>query len=162
MLYERHAALTDTQYREPPDEVQDGKDNVVRGEFPDHLKRSYTLLCLLDDEHKSAVSEMKSVLDAVRKESSPLAVLRKIVDDDKLEGLFEKHRSIHEDLEIARSLFWADMRRQFPELADKTSIGVRKGWLACWSEERDGMPHDLMELLGDGFEIINIGGRFRF
>jgi len=52
--------------------------------------------------------------------------------------------------ELLSEIFWLSCRAAFPELRDKSSIGVRKGWKVVWSDQEERSLGILGAILGSG------------
>lgn len=66
----------------------------------------------------------------------------------------ERHNSVADLLD---HIFWMSCRHAFPEIQDKPSIGVRKGWLLVWTEEhkKQGLEVIFGGLLGPTSETMS-------
>jgi|GEM_PF-2851708 len=106
----------------PNVKIKDGEKIIGRLENP-ALKRLYYL-----------VDEMGTTLEKLMPEKPPT----NLVD---IAQLVEKSMPLREDLELASNLFWALLRREFPDPSiDEIGIGIRENWdvvaLAAGEETR--------------------------
>jgi len=65
---------------------------------------------------------------------------------------------LHLYAEAVRDIFWISCRHAFPELWDKPSIGIRKGWQIVWSEEPDERHRGMFGGVGATFRKLFGGG----
>lgn len=72
------------------------------------------------------------------------------------EGLIKEAQRFNTQADTLKSVFWVSARVAFPELWDKPSIGVRKGWDVVWSDPEEHPSGILDTIFGDGgvFEEI--------
>ena len=152
-IIERLAAITPEQFIEP--NTKPDKDYHAVGEAGDDLKRLLTLRNIVADEHNRLGKPLAVAVEKIHREmklatanKDKVAALQKIVEleDDpetvQLAAEMARKRQFHD---IVDKIFWLEVRWQFPELADKPEVSVRKNWTVGWCEKDDS------EALGDIF-----------
>lgn len=103
------------------------KNGVVIGVMPEELRRlnglRYTLHRALQSNAQEGMIESLKALD-------------KGATDD-LERIMTETERLAQKSELAETLFWLDVRGAFPELADKNSVGVARGWQVYYLKEKE-------------------------
>lgn len=141
-INERLAALTGVDYAPPKEEPAEADIRV--GFASDYLRAMWSLMDQLKEEGASILAEGQAMicealglpagssLDAGPDDAFVKATER--ISDPLSENkarLFAKQR----DYTIVNHMFWAELRREFPALADKNHIHVHPDWSVGWVEE---------------------------
>ena len=114
----RLAKLQEGQFT-PVEEDETAEEITVVGEMTDHLKRLHTLREQIADEGKALGERVK----------------KHLVEMERAKEL----------LGIVRQIFWLEVNRQFPELDNKPSLGVRAPWNVGWFKpDENGSLEDFM------------------
>ena len=152
----RLAGITSKMFREPRYETND-KDHVITNRtMSDDLKRLWTLTDLLVEEYNGISREFETFAKegfSRLTSRNPFARMRELFTGtvfDQAQALKSKQDRLDALLKITRQMFWEDVRREFPEIADHSRIGTGTGWLVHWNDE----PADH----GLSVEIIGLGG----
>lgn len=78
--------------------------------------------------------------------SRELAAALSVCGKSEREQLVTEYRRFDQQADALKEIFWVSCRAAFPELWDKPSIGVRKGWKVIWSEH--GTSQEALGILG--------------
>src|SRR5207302_1715729 len=112
-LYERRAAITPDKVVEPDRDVEDGKDNVVKGVFPDHLKQTYTIMCQLVDEYNTVVQQQIAHFSGL--DENPISSMKRLFGAENVYGAIEaleaKRDALSGPIKLVEYIFWTDVRR---------------------------------------------------
>ena len=167
-IVERLAALTPDRFVEP--EQGPEKSYHAVGEADDDLKRLFTLRSIACDEHNALGKSIKGSMNKLEKtfENAQRTRSAKALADalQALASFEEDAETVRIRFEMAQkrkfhaivdSVFWLQLRRQYPELLDKPCVSIRKNWTVGWIEEDDNeelndaggseMPEELLEFL---------------
>ncbi|MDO8560219.1 MAG: hypothetical protein Q7S23_04285 [bacterium] len=127
---------------EPREDGISENDHVV-GSLPDDLKRLYTLrLRSITDEPLVQAKALRALADVTQEHRGVVPAAS--VDDVERSLELQRHRRRALD-----TLFWTALRTEFPELATKRCLAIRKGWQVVWSEdESDDAPRALIIIRG--------------
>ncbi len=110
------AALSPEGFAEPECEV--GENEHVVGEASESLKRLFTVA--------------QSYVDLkVQKLGDALKAIKNREESAKLR---DEANDIGAEAKLLTKIFWQSVRDEYPELADKPEIGIRKGWKVLWKE----------------------------
>ena len=158
-IIERLAALTPEQFIEP-DTHPDANYRAV-GEASDDIKRLFTLRNITCDEHNvlgkdlsASMEELKKNLRKANANRSKLEALQAIVslqeapETLRIIAEMNRKRSFHS---IIEKICWLELRRQYPELADRPNISIRKNWTVGWCERDD--TEALSDIFGDDDQL---------
>lgn len=115
-IQEKMAALSPTQFCSPDREL--GKDDHVVGEASEGLKRLFTVA--------------QSYVDLkVQKLGDALKAIKNREESAKLR---DEANDIGAEARLLTKIFWQSVRDEYPELADKPEIGIRKDWKIVWTD----------------------------
>ena len=144
-IIERLAALKPEQFIEP--NMQPEVDYHAVGEASEDIKRLFTLRNIACDEYNTLAKPLAATVEKIRQEvkraktnKDTVEALQAIValENDpemlRLEAEMARKRNFHD---IVDKIFWLELHRQYRELDEKPSVGVRKNWTVGWFEEKD-------------------------
>lgn len=153
------AAITPEQFTAPPVEQKDG-DHIV-AVATDDVKRLFTLRdrligkcnefmkitrplsedlmmgILINGQHKANVE--------LNTPGSPMYEA-----EAKLKRALVELQSANSFLQIVDGIFWLEVRRQHPDLEDKSVVGIRHDWSLLWREEESGTSGISIKLVAGG------------
>lgn len=147
-IEQRLAAITPEQFVTPPDAA--GADVHAVCMATDRIKRMFTLRSLLADECDEINDGIRSLAEetvaAMVAKNPHLNFQGSAPDDDPIfkagETKFLQLRSEREEKAslgvLVDKILWIDVRRQHPDLKDKSAIGVYGDWSIGWREEDGG------------------------
>jgi hypothetical protein len=144
-IEQRLAALTPEQFVTPPQD-ETGAHFVCPA--TDRIKRLFTLRSHLANECLAIGISMRNVAKetvAAIAAKNPSSVLQELTADNDLYKAGEtKFQQLNLELKEKFSLavlinktLWPEVRRQHPDLKDKSLIGVYGDWSIGWREESD-------------------------
>ena len=128
---------------DPGDPPKEGVENVV-GVLSD--KGAKALLWLAIERKKRAIELASSVMFG---------------SSDQKTAAKDKANVLAHESSVLEGMFWQAVRTEFPEeLANKTCIGLCKGWQVVWidAEKRAEADHPLMRGLPPGLTVIEVDG----
>ena len=141
----RLATIAPDEFAKPDGKIEK-TDHVVGTIMDDDLKRLYTLFILTHEDTRKAVARGKTILSEIlgkRIPNNPIEVLTILSKDQEGVHLLEKSQDeflrLDRFSDLVKDLFWLQVRRRFPDLMSKPSIGIRENWVICWTE--DASPH---------------------
>lgn len=120
----------------PPDEV--GEDDYVAGVMGEELKRLWGLR----EEMRRKLRELEQALRLIKIQHFGVPDL-----PPKFIELSREFCLADSDDDAMNELFWAAVRRDFPEIAEHPVIGVRKGWRVVWRTEDEEEKHPLVTII---------------
>lgn len=140
-IEQRLAAITPEQFSAPAQEREEGAHAIATA--TDHIKRLHTLRVVLEKERCDlARAGLRVILDS--KGMIGNAKTREAMFDamrQTAERAREK-RVAMEQLEklgdIVDKVFWLEIIRQYPDLAEKPVVAIYNDWSLCWKDTNEG------------------------
>ena len=120
--------LEDTKNIEPEDDIKVGETEV--GCLPNDLKKLYSYKRALGEQGLRLTLEARLCSDKVKQVEMSAQLCRLKMTAD-----------------IVNNLFWVAVNDEF-DLWDKSDIGIRKGWIVVWYEDKPDVEDLLRRLLG--------------
>ena len=136
-----------------PDAIASKSDTVI-GKCSDDAKKVYILRTKTIHRIREVCSEkLLLVAEALKQNRLPLPPpppeFIKLLKESSM--LCAKEKTLGE-------LFWYLIREEFPQLIDKPSIGIRKGWKVIWEDDveeaADPIAEESMELAIEDLSIF--------
>lgn len=145
-IINRLAGLTEDGYVAPIHKP--GGRDIMVGLMPDHLRRIHTLVCQITNEHNVLGREAQELLGKIDNAKthgggglkSLVHILRGGLTAEFVENLQTKLVELlmlKHMLELVSQLMWQEIRTAFPELVDKSNIGVYDDWKVGYHEKED-------------------------
>ena len=138
------ASITPEQFIAPTANHEEGDHTVTVA--TDHIKQLFTLRRRLIDkccefkERAERIAEivmkeviMKGALQASKDLETPGSSLLEV--QTEIEQIVVELQQVDKLREIVDGIFWLEIRRQHPDLADKSLIGIRSDWSLTWAED---------------------------
>ncbi len=105
-------------------------DRIV-GKCSDETKKIYILREKVSQENREIASQMLLlVAQAIKQLPPPPPPAEFEQMQNKSSRLCIKEKFLGE-------LFWYSLRQEFPQLFDRASIGIRKGWKVVWTDQEN-------------------------
>jgi len=169
IINSRLAGLTDDKFHLPPfSEMEEGVIKI--GDMTDHQKRLWTLVYLVDGEHRASVMELArlhSQIDgAMAGPGTAVERLKNVVSGVTTEML-EAYQAAQLDHslkcelnQVVRALFWLDIRTCFlSELGSRPDIGVRDDWSVVMGKSTGGGMTVIVMGSASLMDIFGVGER---
>lgn len=153
----RLAVITPEQFHNPEMKMPKGAHSV--GMASEGLKALFTLHSMAVNEHHTLEKAVHAVQEEMLKNlmSGNIARFKEVLSG-QLDGKIAEMERLQADLAAKRDfqknvtdLFWSQVKRSFPTLADKDRIGIADDWLFFWLNEPS------LKGVG-GFQVIGLTG----
>ena len=154
-------------------EVKPGRNDHVVGTLSEDRQRFQAMINGIINEHNAIAAEsktkLKSILDAMMSDD-PIAGMKALLDGggrDEAKAMKAKSEQLHTLIGIVTNMFWEDVRRDFPVLVGKGTIGICEGWGVYWNDDAKDLllgdiPKDFADMLrGRGtmeVHVVRMGG----
>ena len=125
------------QVEEPAVELED--DDEVVGVLPEELQRLYALKVKASEAHRAIHGE---ILQFCGRHISSLTE-----PPPEFDQLAQRHNLAVHRAEALDNLFWTSVRIEFPELANKGTIGLAEEWQVYWRKPRKSNVSPLAALI---------------
>lgn len=156
------ASITPEQFIAPPEGQEDG-DHVV-AVATDDVKRLYVLRDRLTDKYNELVKSARTLSEGIMKDILVNGPLMTHVElntpgspmyeaEAKLKRKLAELQNADTLRRIVEDVFWLEVRRQHPDLEDKSIVGICSDWSLVWTDEKD----EEDDTRGISIEIVGSG-----
>lgn len=146
-------AAVNLQNRTGPEDEVEESDHAV-GIMNEDLRR---LWVLRSAAHETLVGLRRDALLATLDAKNQKEL------EDRIKPLEVPFSAACTRMDLVERLFWDSVRYEFPELALKSKVGVRRGWQIVWTDEPESLSIiDILEAMGaDRAHLIEVSSRRR-
>lgn len=145
-ISERLAALTPEQFTTPNNPLK--RSFVPVGTANENIKRLFTLMDQAGEEVHALMKKgerfFRKIETLAPKDGDALVLLKNFIDSgitkaevEELQALQNKVNNKKKFHEVVKTIFWLEVRRQYPELADKDEIGIFSDWSLGWTKDQE-------------------------
>lgn len=159
-------ALVDLSAPRDKEYKQVGEKDHVVGEYGEDLQRLDCVRYNLFSESQKIIDEVERLIDEHENLHMEGEVSQEIckANADQVSKLKVKAELVAFQHELVDDIMWRMFKLQFPETADKQSIGIRQGNKLVWTEKSpsNGMEllspetKELMKSLGMGIKVVRL------
>lgn len=159
----RLAAITPEKFIQPKKMLEDEPDGAYTRVCPasNDIKRLWTLMKMISDELKVDAKHLDTLMNDLVKDvkkggGGVVGMLKNLVGGGvSPEAIAEAERAgnafrLKEQLfNVVRDIFWLEVRRFVPELANKDTIGIFADWSLAWRDEPEEKKEKKRKLMID-------------